>query len=257
MIEFEHLKTAWKTWRKCPKLFEYLFVNSNPPSDAVELQFGRIFHEFAEKFHGRVDAMSLLGCNTAIETLEVFKSQTVNQPVVKAWVENFKLFETARWMYCKQNFTEPLTYWKPLAVERTIRLEGLGTVHVDRIQYYDKQSLMNCEYKSGKTFDIRDLRSELALYNIAVNKYGGFSLPCLWIGAYNPQLNVAFVERIMQRTVSAVWRNIQLFRTSVTKREFLYKPSFFCRWCPRLQLCIDEKVFDMEVNEYDRKNIES
>jgi len=247
MTEFEHLKTAWKTWRKCPKLFEYLFIEHHPPSDAVEMLLGRTFHEFAQSFHEKVDSLKLMECTTAIDAMKVFEPLTVDQPIVKSWVENFKLFEVSRWLYFRRQFSkeEALKYWKPLAAELEIRFDELGRIHVDRIQLYDSMSLMNCEYKSGKTWDIRDLRSELTLYNIGINKYGTFKLPCLWIGAYNPQLNLSFVERVTQRSTSATWRSLMQFKDA---NNFSYKPSFFCRWCPRLQLCIDEKVFDMEVN---------
>lgn len=248
-IEFQHLKTAWKTWRKCPALFNYLFIENNPPSDAVEMQFGTLFHSFAQTFHEKVELHKLLDCTTAIETMRVFESLTVDQPVVKPWVENFKLFEVSRWLYCKQTYPEdPMRYWKPLFVECEIRLEGLGSMHVDRIQQYDQQSIMCCEYKSGKTFDIRDLRSELTLYNIGINKSERFLQPCLWIAAYNPQLNLSFVERITQRSTSATWRSLQTFKQAVGKNDFPYKPSFFCRWCPRLQLCINEGILDMTEN---------
>jgi len=249
MLEFEHLKTAWKTWRKCPKLFEYLFIEHNPPSDAIEMQFGRTFHAFAETFHNRVDKEKLLKCKTAVETLRVFEPLTVDQPVVKPWVENFKLFEVARWLYCLQRFPkEPLRFWVPKATELTIHFGDLGLIHVDRIQYYDEMALMNCEFKSGKTFDERDLRSELALYNIGINKYGNVGLPCLWIAAYNPQLNLTFLERISLRAVTATWKSIQLFKTVVRSQNPVYKPkpSFFCRWCPCLQECLDNKVFEGE-----------
>jgi hypothetical protein len=213
------------------------------------MQFGTLFHSFAHTFHNSVDEQKLLSCTTAIETMKVFESLTVDQPVVKPWIENFKLFEVSRWLYCIQNYpAEPLKYWKPLAAESEIHFDDLGWMHVDRIQMYDQQSIMCCEYKSGKTFDIRDLRSELTLYNIGINKAGKFTLPCLWIAAYNPQLNLSFVERITQRSTSAVWRSLQRFKQATGKKDFPAKPSFFCRWCPRLQLCINEGVLDMDEN---------
>lgn len=254
MPEFTHLKTAWKTWKKCPALFQYLFIENNPPSDAVEMQFGRTFHEFAQTFHGNVNEQELSFCSNAIDTMMTFRKLTAEQPVVKVWVENFKLFEVARWLYCKQNYPNPLEYWKPIAAEKEIRFNDIGLIHVDRIQKYDAQSLMVCEYKSGKTFDISDLRSELTLYCIGINKYGGFTLPCLWLAAYNPQLNVSFLERVTQRATSAVWYSLQKFKAAIDKKDFPYKPSFFCRWCPRLQRCIDEKVFEVEVNNDGTRN---
>jgi hypothetical protein len=244
MVEFEHLKTAWKTWKKCPALFQYLFIENNPPSDSIEMQFGQTFHEFADTFFKAVVDEDLLKCTTLAQTVELFEIQGTDQPVVQQWIQNFFAFEAARWLYCRQNYPNPIEYWKPIATEKKIRFNELGLIHVDRIQRYDKQSLMVCEYKTGKTFDISDLRSELTLYCIGINKYGGFTLPCLWLAAYNPQLNVSFLERVTQRATSAVWYSLQKFKAEVDNGNFPYKPSFFCRWCPRLQKCIDEKVFE-------------
>lgn len=238
-------KTAWKTWKKCPKLYEYLFVQHQPPSDDVELQFGRLFHDFASTFFDRISDEELLKCRTLADTVRLFEQFTVEQPVVKQWVQNFEAFEAARWMQCLARFKDPVKFWRPIATELEMTVEKTGQLlHVDRIGYYDETSLINIEYKSGKTFDIRDLREELTFYNLGINASGKFRLPCLWIGAYNPQLNVVFLERVSQRSTTVTYRSIQQFRCAIQQGVYNYKPSFYCRWCPRLHLCLEEGVFN-------------
>lgn len=240
-------KTPWKTWRRCPKLFEYLFIQNNPPSDSVEMQFGEIFHDAARRFFDSVNKDDLRLCSTTIQTLGVFDSAIqVTQPVVRRWFENFKMFEAARWLQCLEQFPEdPVKYWMPLETEVEIEVLKTGQkLHIDRIGYYDKFSLIVIDYKSGKTFDIRDLRQELTFYSIGVNYSKRYELPVIWLGSYNPQLNLSYLERVNQRSTSFVYRSIQKFKAEMKVGAYIAKPSELCRWCPRVQLCVNEGVFD-------------
>ncbi len=252
-------KTGWKTWKRCPGLFKYLFVENNPPSDGIELQFGRMFHDFAESFFDKINMCDLMHCHTLEDTVELFKPITIDQPVVKRWVDNFKLFEVSRWLFCRQRFPrEPIKYWMPIATEMEIWVDKTNQLlHIDRLGWYDELSLVVIDYKSGKNFDPKELRPELTFYNIGVNACGKYQLPCLWLGAYNPQLNITFLERVSQRSTTAVMKSIYKMRDDIRNGNYPFKPSGLCRYCPRLSRCLNENVIpsgDEEMIEIGEEN---
>ena len=128
-------------------------------------------------------------------------------------------------------------------------------MHIDRINRYDEHELMNVEYKTEKGWYVAQLREECAFYNIGINTSNMFSDPCQWIAVFNAQLNKAWMERITTRLLRRLLKLLTACKESIRDKNFRYKPSYFCRYCPRLGICVEEnfgdalqKSVDLEVN---------
>jgi RecB family exonuclease len=231
----------------------------------VSLQFGKIFHTFAESFFELCDYEKLRQATNAREAYEVFRDLTVENPVVKKWVDNFKRFEANRWETCLYRFPQdPIKYWRPVATELELWIPSTGQLlHIDRISWMDERSLINLDYKTGRADDIKELRPELTFYNIGVNAKDKYRLvdgkkvpftlpaPCLWIGSYNPTLDIPMCEKVKQISTTCVIKSLWKMRAGIRAGDYPFKPSGLCRWCPRLQGCLDDGIINDGCNYYE------
>jgi hypothetical protein len=235
-------KSAYMNWRLCPKLYEYVWEQKHESGSSAEGDFGSMFHSGGEQFFMEVNQNKLLQCKTAVEALKVFEPFSIDHPVVGPWFENFKAFEANRWKGCIDAHKDrALQFWLPVVVELELFSPLCGTeMHIDRINRYTDHELMNVEYKTEKMWLVSKLREELAFYNIGINTSKMFSDPCQYIAVFNPQLNKAFMERITTRLLKRLLTNLVACKESIRDKAFHHKPSYFCRYCPRLQICLEE-----------------
>jgi hypothetical protein len=251
-------KTIWKTYKNCPLMMKYLFIENMPPNTSIKMLFGNIFHKFAEGFFKRIDKERLLTLKTFDETFNYFKSfNNIEQQIVKVWVENFLRFEAQRWISCLTQFpNDPYKFWAPIATELEIYVnETAQLLHVDRLSWYDETSIIVIDYKTGRTWDERDLKQELTFYSIGLNAHNTFGAPIIWLGCYNPHLDKVLLVRANQRTTNSVAKSIKQMREDIRNNILPAKPSGLCRFCPRLQSCITDGVFDDKEGENNEREI--
>lgn len=231
-------KSKWSLWLICPRLYEQRFLKNRPMRNSVEMQYGRDFHSRAKEFFDEIDTGTLIHCNNAVHAFNLFKFFIPRRSsVIREWMRHFLWWEAKQWEKLFGDFgKEAITYWKPLATELHIEVDG-STYHVDRIDRLPIGSLINIEYKTSKVLMKSKLRLELTWYNIGVNLSKKFNLPCKYIGYYNPQLDKFFSEPVKGYVKEDLKRLIEHFHLAHKENLFPCDKSDFCRYCSYLDDC--------------------
>jgi hypothetical protein len=252
LIRINVRKSAFMQWKHCPKQYEWVWEDGNGGDRSVEGTYGTMFHSGAEQFFKEVNQKALRKCTNKIDAYNSFSDFQIDHPVVHPWFENFKWFEAIRWEELANNHDvdTAMMYWLPVMMElEIVETKSVGmTMHIDRVNRMEPHVLMNVEYKTSKSWYVSSLRLECAFYNLGINMSEVFTDPTLYYAVLNPQLNRSFMERITDRLVRRLLKDLTLCKESIRDREFAYKPSFLCRWCGRLQKCLDEDFGGVEAN---------
>lgn len=248
-------------WKKCPLLYEYIWIEKIPSPPSVEQQFGTRFHQQAARFFKELDYDKLLTCKTKDDANILFAEFLPEQPVVREWMTNFIWFEACRWEEIVKLTGGKLDYWKPIVVEKELEAPAVGfLMHIDRIDRMISRFFINIDYKTNKYMKLADLRFELTFYNIGINSTNLLDHPCTWIGCYNPSLNQVFAEEVKTRTINRVMKTVRKFKQSKAEGIYPPKPSFLCRYCVALDRCLSADIFTAEflskMNEWQKEENE-
>jgi len=229
-------KSMFMNWRTCPLMYKAIWVDGMRSPAGVEQQFGTMFHDSAAKLFKELNYERL---KSGEELINVAREQQLlpGEPEFLAdWMLRLILWEGKRLFQFKD-----VDRWKPLFLEQEFRGNGF-LCHVDRIDLSETNALRIVEYKTNKSFRRSPMREELTFYLVAINAIKPIpEKRATDIAIFNPQLDMWYIETIPDRYINMVARRIQQVRMS---EVFPARPSLFCRYCVRLQKCLDEEVFD-------------
>jgi len=199
------------------------------------MHVGTLFHEFARDFFDFLDYETLMTLNSLDDVREHFKTFVVDQPpVVKRLCYNFIELEAQRFWKLREQTSDPLRYFKPVATELHVADKNLGLEGtVDRIDRMLDENLAIVEYKTGSP-NIRSVRLELGFYVILLqSRYPNIR----YIVIYNPTHQKFHLDEVSPRLLSTVRRRIAQFRRAQELGEYPPRPGLHCAWCIMKKYC--------------------
>jgi len=243
-------KSEIEAFIRCPHLYELLYIKRLPIVASIEMKIGKTFHEFAKNFFGVIDYDKLQKINTSEKAFELFTQTLECVPqLVEPLCLNFLHFEAKRWSTLKVWYEDPLRYFKPLATELYYEVSDIvpgvdGYGHVDRIDVTSKNTLAVVEYKTTKKVHVPSLKRELTWYVLSLEKAGLFDKPFTHICCYNPRIDEEFSANVTRQLRQIVRRRLLQLKRAHEINFFPRHESFLCRWCPALNICIEERNSD-------------
>lgn len=245
-------KSMLVTYDICPKRFEAIWIKKMKSPAWPRQREGTLLHKFSYDFYEELNTDRLLA--NGEKYIMSFVDGDWETPRLAELVRKFCKVEATRWNSLQKK-TDPLEFFLPYATEVKINVPSKlieGTI--DRIHLLENGKLAAFEIKSGFYWNKRTLRRELAFYDNLLNEYAaiirednpGFMLAKTnpkfeWIGAWNVELEIWFVEKVHTLTWKALWRAMDRVREAVRTGVFKKKISGMCTRCPISDECLFEE----------------
>ena len=253
-------KSAYVTYRKCKKKFEYYYNdpdywdygNKDKGTTSEAQQKGLDFHtaceHFFREFEGRVITKNMP---------KTFRNPfSVDNGDLFDWFNFFLEEETKRWIDLEED--NKVGYWFPVANEIEIRSEDVRdrTGHVDRVDIMPDDNLCIVEYKTGRSYDmdnpyaLTDMNQEIGFYVSILRKANVFpdkkitkwkvinpTLKKIWINSITP---------ISLRTVDSTLKEIN--NKLDNDGEFPRNEGVLCLYCPYASECLygDDELINFD-----------
>jgi len=230
-------KSGLTSFRKCPLKFSYMYVHMVEADIPPEMEFGREFHDTARKFNYLYEANVLFGIKTYKDRYSYMVGCIPEcSPTIYDWMLNYVRVEVDR----SFNFKLDIPMFKPVVQEKYYESEEhryAGTI--DRIDWYDWDTLMVVDYKPRVPKQLSLLRQEMAIYWVLANSESGLKEPINHWGVIGYKEGEVYTEEIKAATLRALKRNTLNVWKAVEDDEFPPKPGEHCQWCQFGYHCTD------------------
>lgn len=235
-------KSRIQSYRYCKRQYYYFAIKQLTFTATGPMLEGRKFHYSSSKFYRVVDVKEK-------PTYEYYRSLLPQDLDVNKLYDNFAAFEVSRMQTILQEHLDPATYFLPILNEASIRLpEQKMSGHIDRCWLLREGQGFNAtvmEIKKGKITSKTSLRREMSFYVYLIGQselkdYIGV-VPS-YIGAYSPQVNDYWYEKLSTRTWNALFDTLdEMTFDQLTFEEDETKwpknPFADCTYCPYVRNC--------------------
>jgi len=250
-------KSAFVSYIKCQKKFEYLYSDPNYFNYGLDegelddaLRRGNMFHSGCDKFfsdlEGKIKSESITQLfRTYLPTVDDIR----DAEIVNNWFDWFA--ETEKQRYIELDEANKIGYFLPIAKELEIKLPDTidRTGHVDRVDMMpDTKELCIVEYKTGKSYDMdnsysfTDMNKEIGFYVQILNATNVFpNYKITHWKVVNPTLKKIWINKISPislRGVEVLYKEIT--DKVITKGKFNRNLTPLCKYCPYVTPCMEE-----------------
>jgi len=240
-------KSQLQTYKQCPQRFylENFTKQVGDTSPQIQLTRGTTFHKTAELLYGKIDFGELHRMGSEDQIKDYLRGLMPNDedPYLNDLYDNFAIEEADRWTRTKQaKELDADRYFKPIFSEVEVVNEKRSIRgKIDWIfRAFDDEYVIG-EIKTGKEYEISEIRKELCFLVLLVEDTELLDKTPKYIMCYYPRTNQVIFEEPKPQSFAALWRMYEYGQKGLASKDFHKEIGFLCGFCPFMDPCLTEE----------------